>query len=342
MSLGDATAVDGNSNPSDVEIFWVNPQGSETGTTNICTTCHDHDGLISVPRCVQVQVVAPKPVFIGAPQHKDIVEAFVNCPFSMDITAQDETDKSNGAVPTGITIHAASHNYNVKITADLNVKFSAYRNPAQWNTKGYSAAGMPTGSQLLGDDTNENNPLTRQFKWTPTRGQEGFIYRQCFVATSSISNEAAHKTGGCNTNDEATACHDAAGAAATAHCIDISVVRCQYCTNAGETLASVANDWASNWLELWSANSEDVLPNPRNLAANTHLTLGPSYGVETGDVLAILAIKMGVTVDDIKNWNPDLNDVDSPDYKITKDWTFDAARRQELCILPQTCDVEGG
>jgi hypothetical protein len=77
----------------------------------------------------------------------------------------------------------------------------------------------------------EGRIAVMQIDWTPIKGQEGMDHVLCFKATGKLTKTS-------NTR-----------------CFVVPVVRCQYCTVEGDSLASLAIDYKTSWLQLWAANS---------------------------------------------------------------------------------------
>jgi hypothetical protein len=89
------------------------------------------------------------------------------------------------------------------------------------------------------------------------------------------------------------------------YCILFVVQRCSVCLQPGEGLASVAKRFGSHWTQVYSANP-DIKGNPDDLQVGQLVRLGNRYTVKSGDTMVALALKFGVSVNQIFFWNPHL------------------------------------
>mmetsp|Transcript_42465 Transcript_42465/g.101013 ORF Transcript_42465/g.101013 Transcript_42465/m.101013 type:complete len:665 (+) Transcript_42465:71-2065(+) len=125
-------------------------------------------------------------------------------------------------------------------------------------------------------------------------------------------------------------------------CVTIEIKRCFYCTLPSDTLHSIARAYNSNWLQIWSANYENMgadyeirgnawtdTKNPNELKAGTVLRLGPIYRTRFDTSLAALAKEFQTTEASLRLGNPDLD----PNSTLI-------AAMQEVCVLPDTCTQE--
>lgn len=125
--------------------------------------------------------------------------------------------------------------------------------------------------------------------------------------------------------------------ASSPYCVLFVVQRCSVCLQPGEGLASVAKRFGSHWTQIYSANP-DINGNPDDLEVGQLVRLGNRYTVKQGDTLVALALKFGVSVNQIFYWNPHL--VPLPDLGGKGDKDFLSRLLpigHELCILPKTC-----
>jgi len=102
-----------------------------------------------------------------------------------------------------------------------------------------------------------------------------------------------------------TASHGNGTMSSSPYCILFVVQRCSVCLQPGEGLASVAKRYGTHWTQVYSANN-DIKGNPDDLAVNQLVRLGNQYTVKAGDTLVALALKFGVSVNQIFFWNPHL------------------------------------
>jgi len=125
--------------------------------------------------------------------------------------------------------------------------------------------------------------------------------------------------------------------ASAPYCILLVVQRCSVCLQPGEGLAAVAKRYGSHWTQIYSANP-DIKGNPDDLQVGQLVRLGNQYTVKKGDTLVALALKFGVSVNQIFFWNPHL--VPLPDLGGKEDRDYLSRLLpigHELCILPKTC-----
>ena len=102
---------------------------------------------------------------------------------------------------------------------------------------------LPPGASLSA--RTWDNPVTRVFAWTPVRGQDSQVYDFCITVTDSfgIVTEGGYAL---PFNDD--------------YCIRVAVERCAYCMQEGESLYSVATEWRTSWLNVWSGNTHLLNP----------------------------------------------------------------------------------
>ena len=121
------------------------------------------------------------------------------------------------------------------------------------------------------------------------------------------------------------------------YCVLLVVRRCSVCLQKGEGLASVAKRYGSHWTQVYSANP-DIKGNPDDLEVGQLVRLGNQYSVKDGDTLVALALKFGVSVNQIFFWNPHLAPLSDLGGKGEKDYLSRLLPiGHQLCILPKTC-----
>lgn len=154
------------------------------------------------------------------------------------------------------------------------------------------------------------NDVARVFTFTPDRQHEVSEHSACFVA-----HERKGKSDNGSVHGELEA---------EVRCYHFKVGKCKYCAKPGETLASIAGDYGTDWLQLYGANTQ--IEDPDDLSAHHHpLNLGPTYRVVKGDSLSSLATRFGTSVGSIQALNPDL----SGDELV--------AGKTQICVQPQIC-----
>ena len=124
-------------------------------------------------------------------------------------------------------------------------------------------------------------------------------------------------------------------------CVTVTVKRCVYCVNPGDTLQRIMQEIALdfNWLRLWAANGnedgdEDTLtvyhPDDLMKTSTQHIiNVGSIYTVQKGDDVAALAVKFQTTVKQILSLNPDV--ALAPDHVQAH---YNIQEGQQLCIVP--------
>jgi hypothetical protein len=84
--------------------------------------------------------------------------------------------------------------------------------------------------------------------------------------------------------------------------VHIQVQRCSACLGRGEGLNALANKFGTQWTQIYSAN-HNIVGSPDELEESRLLRLGSLYAVRNGDTLMSIALKFGVTVNQLFLWN---------------------------------------
>jgi len=130
--------------------------------------------------------------------------------------------------------------------------------------------------------TKDRPPVTYTFKWRPIRGQETFDYKVCFKGGDLFDIVKQFL------------------------CIEIHIARCKYVAKDGDTLYSIAQDYDTDFMQLWMANAE-TLKNPGHVENGAELNIGVLYKVRKGDTLQSLAQRFQLhNGDRILALNPDM------------------------------------
>ena len=82
----------------------------------------------------------------------------------------------------------------------------------------------------------------------------------------------------------------------------VQVQRCSACLRQGEGLVALAKRFGTHWTQVYSAN-HDIVGSPDELDEARLLRLGSLYSVREGDTLMSVALKFGVTVNQLFVWN---------------------------------------
>lgn len=117
------------------------------------------------------------------------------------------------------------------------------------------------------------------------------------------------------------------------HCVQIQVQTCSACLKEGEGLNALAKKYGTQWTQIYSSN-QDIRGNPNELEAGRLLRLGPVYQVQAGDTPISIALKMGVTVNQLFFWNKHLALAQEPMKSMPEG--------SMLCVLPKTCSNSFG
>uniref|UniRef100_A0A6U2FUY5 LysM domain-containing protein n=1 Tax=Hemiselmis andersenii TaxID=464988 RepID=A0A6U2FUY5_HEMAN len=149
--------------------------------------------------------------------------------------------------------------------------------------------------------------VSARFDWVPARGQEAFSYTVCF-----------HVKDTCGITAELVACRN------------ISVEKCRICLHGGQTLQTVAAEYGTDYLSLYTANV-NVL-NPDGLAQGELVNTGVLYRVQGGDSMYSIATTFFSSAPQILSVNPDL--------KLILDTGGDIYPGDRLCMLPPVCNVK--
>jgi len=263
----------------------------------ICFTATDSLGAFSAPRCLRLLVAAPAPKFVSPSPAQEFV-ATIGCPINVDFTAHDET---TAIIPVE---EASQRGYRLSVGFVSSSAISAYGTVTSFS--------LPEGSVFSGMDDVFTNPQTRRLTWTPIRGQEAFAYSFCVNVKDSLKvlNTASGELGGI-------------------FCVTMTVKRCSYCLRRGDSLHSVANEWGTNWLNLWAGNSHIL--NPSIPLSGTSVQLGPILITSVHDSLSGIAIRNGVSSEQILAWNPDLA------LAVAREGDVQLQQDKEVCVLPSTC-----
>ena len=169
----------------------------------------------------------------------------------------------------------------------------------------YAVETLAGGSVEQLPGRNEFNGTSAVFRWVPVRGQEGSTFEICF-----------HMQDNCRVVAVQTAC------------TNVTVSKCQLCIHDGHTLQSLAAEYKSDYLTLYSMNV--AISNPDRIPHGTLVNAGIKYKVREGDSLFSIAERFFSSVDHILSLNPDIRD-DSPGNELLLDDT--------LCVLPPLCSV---
>ena len=247
------------SNPASAQLVFL-PKPQDSGKTFlICYTAHDTQMMSASPRCFRLTVASPAPAFssplgaldsvldrldgspavatdpsgdlvAGAAHVKAMVLATAGCRVEIPVVAVDATT-------AGIShADAKARGYTLQMGFHAAITTSGSGEKTVTNS-------LPPGASLSA--STWDNPVTRVFAWTPVRGQDSQVYDFCITVTDSfgIVTEGGYAL---PFNDD--------------YCIRVAVERCAYCMQEGESLYSVATEWRTSWLNVWSGNTHLLNP----------------------------------------------------------------------------------
>ena len=287
----------------------------------------------SEERCVEVEVFpASRPVFT-APYHKDArsmqdtssmrAAAQAGCLLELPVTVEEHGVDANGA-PVVSTLQVQPHRTTVT---------SVY----EQQTLGEA---LPEGATMTVTNATAGSN-TGVFRWRPARGQEGFTYTVCFRVLSVYNGTCANTFYAANVPGDREQ-----------YCIDIEVERCRYCPGAeGHGLSDLAAEWGTTWLQIYAGNNG--IADASILTVGMPIDMGVVAAVSSGDSLASVALKFGVTVELLLEWNPDLRTEAAQGAQqalLSSDGLYEPGTApwsnrggvsmpndQELCVLPDIC-----
>jgi len=211
----------------------------------------------NVTGSVTIEVISPVPVFVTLHDEPSSYVFNLGCMGTAKLMARDESVALDLA-----SSGCANSNYAIEIRAEAEGSYPT------------SVTGMPQGVMLPGGGlggvpllvaVEGDTPSSRvmEFRWEPERGQQRSTpYRVCFSAA------------------------DVYGLAHVIKCITVKVQKCMYCAREGDTIASIASQYDTDWLHLYTTNP--LVTNPDALPVGTRINTGVFYEVRKGDYLELL------------------------------------------------------
>jgi len=309
MDPGTGQLIQGRCNPVSRQFKWSPAKGTEGKTYMVCFIARDNKdncqvgGYFSQAKdnpCVDISVIEPQPTFSSStPADASQFSAYVGCEHTHTAQCYDASTDSGKQV-------APEFGYDVAVTSNT----------------------LPFGAILSNckDVGDEKQPIcSRTFNWKPSRGQEGKSYDICYTCSDV----------GCDVVVDPVHGDQAALPAmnyTTQRCMTITVERCKYCVQEGDTLYYVNKFYHldTNWMWLWNANgnskgNESPIHDPDLVLHNGQvLSIGPVYRVQSGDSLVVLAARFHTTVKKILAVNPDM------------DGNHHVSAGQHICVMPCT------
>jgi len=128
------------------------------------------------------------------------------------------------------------------------------------------------------------------------------------------------------------------GEASDPFCVVFQVERCSTCLEDGEGLAKLARRHGTHWTQLYTTNPE-IDGDPDKVIEGQVVRLGMIYRVKPLDTLMSIALKFGVSINQIFGWNPFLEPMPFTGGRLEDrtGMTRDLPPGLDLCILPKTC-----
>lgn len=169
-----------------------------------------------------------------------------------------------------------------------------------------------TQKRLRATDKATQVSASASFSWRPSTRLGGYNQPTCF-RLSQLGGPGA------------------TGSSAT-RCFRVSVLRCKYLAQPGDTLRSVAAAFQVDWLALWGLN---VGLRTMDVRAGQELVVGRLYAVQEGDSLATVAREMATGVDVLRRLNYDFAD-QAADTRLAGVDVM-TGLGTALCVQPNTC-----
>lgn len=301
-------------NPIERTFAWT-PGTEQIGESVVCfralTTNILCDNKYSDNRCIIIEVIAPKPYFLLPAGAKPSFTGRVGSTLKLNCSFTEEHVVNNKVV----------HRYEVVLSTYTPThglpRHATFTFMERMNGKIGAAATTAATAKT-------RPPLIYEFAWKPSRGQEGFEYKVVFVGRDKFQYKTVLKV------------------------VYITIKRGQYAVNAGDSLRSIAEDYDTDYLQLWGANPE--IKNPDSmLPESTMLNIGVIYTVRESDTLQDIAQRFQLyegNIDRLYAVNPDLyyNVVTLPKQACTADPTKSCLPNynwikpgMELCIILPVC-----
>jgi len=252
--------------------------------------------LQNVTGAVTIQVVSPMPAFVTVQDEPTSYAFNLGCMGTANLMAKDMRSALDLS-SSGCT----SSNYAIDIRPEAEGSYPSSPTglPQGVEIPGGGVGGVPSFVTVAGDTATSRQ---MQLRWVPERGQERATpYRVCVSAADTYGLKHAVK------------------------CITIKVQKCVYCAREGDTIASIASQYDTDWLHLYTPNP--LVTNPDVLAVGTRINTGVFYEVRKGDYLELLYDRFFTEPSQLLALNPD---VQKGQHLV---------EGEELCVMPPVCNV---
>jgi len=229
-----------------------------------------------------------------------------------------------------ITVHVGcQHTHTVECRDTATVDRPLYEVEVH-STELPEGASLSQCKGIAGDvDEVDKSFCSKSMSWRPVRGQEGKTYTLCYHCSDVGCDAVLHD--GLNQRDLPVM------AFTDKRCATITVARCKYCVQDGDTLVNINKFYHldTNWLRLWNANGNAPHANPihdpdMSLMDGQILNIGPVYRVQSGDTVVALAARFHTTVKKLMTVNPDMES-DARQLRPGR----------EVCVMPCTDTPSG-
>ena len=107
--------------------------------------------------------------------------------------------------------------------------------------------------------------------------------------------------------------------------VTFAVKKCEACTRAGDTLKTLAEEFSTDWLQLWGANQGLYHPNEFDASALPYVKLGPLYTPVADETATMIATTFQVPYAALVGMNPDLG-IAAPGHVVR--------RESSVCLVP--------
>mmetsp|Transcript_72059 Transcript_72059/g.150557 ORF Transcript_72059/g.150557 Transcript_72059/m.150557 type:complete len:612 (+) Transcript_72059:157-1992(+) len=277
-----------------VSLGWDKPCVGEAVEAVYCITVMElpHTLNVSSQMCLRIRVLEDE-----APAFKEL----------------QWLDGEAGPVPgeplTWIMGRERSFSVNVEDEADMDKVLSLDLSPD---------TPLPAGADLLPTQFM-GNTAHRVLKWLPLQTAGGGSYELCFITsdTPGVTYESCRL-----------------GARTASQCYAVRVLACRYAVRPQESMSDVAARFNTDWVQLWALNPDITSPDsqlgyrPDLHARGAVVNTGHLYTAGSGDSVAAVAYKFGMTVKYLVNLNANFRGMRDKDP---------LQEGSEVCILPNSC-----
>jgi len=193
----------------------------------------------------------------------------------------------------------------------------------------------PPGSELgMPEVTRDSSSVTvtRELVYSPRHDHGGYFVKHCFQVKDSCGMARS------DLQPCSDMCPGVEDMAVT--CVTFRVKRCEFVVRTGQHLQHIASIYRTDWLQLWSHNSEithpDLLIDPNSL-----LLIGRVYDVQPFDTPRAVAQRLGMSEELFLVLNADhtMEDLDQPLCTTMQDCLEGDDGHYQWCILPSSCEV---